>query len=417
MISKKGVIYFADKLLLLSFAIFLLFTPYAVNKYIKYGFTFVFLLWLLRNILEYKKRFYRHLIPQHPLNKAFLFFGIACVLSIILSLDFYQSQGIFFDRFLIFVFFFWIAISLLRDSKQNLYFLIYAFLLAGSVIGLGGVRDFIYYSRICPSLAIRLWSVFGKRIGYFSFPLYLTYFIPFSFAIFLFARNKFFRIIAIINLVALFFCLACNGSRIGIISVLLSLFFIALLKKKKNVLTGVIILASIIVLICVSLFSPELKERFKTAIYPSEWSFRLPLYKSAIAIFQDYPLTGAGIGMYEKLIHTPKYELPKDYPVASEWNLHVHNTYLEIVAEMGVIGISAFLLIFLAFFIKAGRLIIFPRPEEPEDEQAIFLGLASSILAMLIFAFGTSIITVGLTVSSYFWFLFGVAASFLVDKK
>ncbi|MBU4346862.1 MAG: O-antigen ligase family protein [Candidatus Omnitrophica bacterium] len=409
------IIGFLEKLLLLNFFVFLIYLPYSNKLFPKISLYSGIFLWLLINILKYKQRFYRGFFPPSPLNRYFLFFGFACLFSIILSLDPYHSQAIFFDRFLLFFFFFSMGLGLVSSAKNNLYFLIFAFIISGFIIGLGGVYDYIYSSCMAPGSLDRLWSVFGKRIIYYGFPLYVTYYIPFNFAIFTHARHKFLRIAGFVTFVLLFLCLLCNGSRIGLVAVLVSLLFISFfnLKKKKTILLSLTIIITLISVISIGPLSGNLKWRIKTMFYPSEWSYRLPLYHSAISIFRDYPLIGIGVGMFEKVLHTPKYELPKDYPEPKKSNLHAHNTYLEVSAEMGIVGILTFLLIFITFFIKSIHLIILPKALGSEDERAIFLGLVGTILAILIFAFGTTIITVGFTVSSYFWFLFGMANGLL----
>lgn len=415
----QRVISFLEIALLLNFSIFLILVPYSNNLFVKSCLYSGFFLWLLLNILRYKQRFYRGFVPSNPLNRCFLFFGIACIFSIILSLNPYHSQKIFFDRFLLFFVFFWMGAGLANSSKKNLFFLILAFIISAFIMGFGGIHDYIYYSRVNSAYADRLWSVFKTRILYYGLPLYLTYFIPFNFAIFTYARHKFLRIAGLISLIFLFLCLLWNGTRIGLIAVLVSVLFIGFLnlRKKKAILISLIILATLMSLMLKYSLTRDFKYRVKTMIYPLEWSYRLPLYHSAISMFRDYPLTGVGIGMFEKVLHMPKYELPKDYPVSKELNLHAHNTYLEVAAEMGIIGIVTFLLIFIVFFIKSIRLIALPKGFDSENEQAIFLGLVGTILAILIFAFGSTIITVGLTISGYFWFLFGIASGFLTKKE
>lgn len=410
----QKIINFFNNVLLINFFIFLVFTPFFSNLFLKVCLYLAIFWWIILGVLRYKGKFYRGLVLSNPLNKYFLFFGLSCLISILFSSDPYHSQSIFFERFLYFAIFFWIGNRLVANSKKNLYFLVFSFILAGFIIGFGGVRDFIYYMRVARGLAIRLWSVFQIRIPYYGLPLYLTYFIPFNFAIFIFGKHKFFKIVGFINFIFLFFCLICNGSRMGIFAVLVSLLFISFIKNRKVITLAIFSLILTLTLIINFISgSPDLQWRLKTMFTPSEWSYRLPLWKSAISIFYDHPIVGCGLGMLEKTLHTPNYELSKDYPIPKEWVLHAHNTYLEVAAEMGIIGILTFLLIFVAFFKKAIRLIKLPRGDIPQDEQAIFLGLVGTILAILIFAFSTTILTVGLTVSSYFWFLFGMAAGLL----
>jgi O-antigen ligase len=97
--------------------------------------------------------------------------------------------------------------------------------------------------------------------------------------------------------------------------------------------------------------------------------------------------------------------------VPKKLNLHAHNTYLEIASEMGTVGILAFLGIFLVFFAKALKKIPQLDKQGQEDEKAMFLGLLGTILCILIFAFSTTIITVGVNNSLYFWLLFGMATA------
>jgi len=406
----------AEKFLLLIFSLFLIFAPYE-HKYIgKACFWSGSAIWLLINILKYKQSFYQGIIPASPLNKPILIFGIACLFSILTSLNPYHSQGIFFERYLIYVIIFWIAVGLTTGSKKNLYILISALVFSSFIFVLGGAWDYFYYGCLerNPALAERIWSVFGKRIPYYGFPLYLTYFIPFAFFIFIFIKNKWFKYICLINLILLFLCLIGNASRAAWVSVILSLLFISFLKKRRETISIILtILMLLISLVLFSFSSPTIKNRIKTTLLPTEWSFRLPLYKSAVSIFRDYPIFGVGIGMFPEVLRSPKYELPPDYPVARELNLHAHNTYLEIAAEMGIIGLLTFIGIFMVFFRKALILINKLDREDLENERAILLGLVGTVLAILIFAFSTTIITVGVNNSLYFWLLLGITVGLM----
>jgi O-antigen ligase len=182
------------------------------------------------------------------------------------------------------------------------------------------------------------------------------------------------------------------------------------LRNRKQFIRSLIFIVLFMAATCVF---PYTRERLKTIPDPAKWSDRVPLFKSAFQMFLDHPVTGAGVGMYQTLLHTPRYELPDDYPVPKDLNLHAHNTYLELLAETGVIGLCAFLFIFLRFFSGIYRLARDPSSDFSRDERAIGLGLAGSILAVLFFALGSTIITVGPTVSAYFWFLLGAGSSFI----
>jgi len=87
---------------------------------------------------------------------------------------------------------------------------------------------------------------------------------------------------------------------------------------------------------------------------------------------------------------------------------------LEVAAEMGSIGLLAFVSVFILFFDKAIRLAKNPDKYFSGQERGIFLGLLASILAVLIFAFSSTIIIVGVNNSVYFWIIFGMGTGMLV---
>jgi O-antigen ligase len=108
-----------------------------------------------------------------------------------------------------------------------------------------------------------------------------------------------------------------------------------------------------------------------------------------------------------------KYRLPSSYPISEELNLHAHNTYLEIAAEAGIIGLLAFISIFIIFFGNAFRVSRDMGRYFSKEEQGIFLGLLAAVLATLIFASSSTIIIVGVNNPVYFWIIFGMSAGML----
>ena len=396
----------------LTSAVFLILTPF-FNPTARTCFSVMSFAWFMSNLLRHKQKFYRGLFIPNYLTRYLILFVGALIFSVLFSTNHYQSQKILFDRYLMFFVFFYMGLWIMFSIKRYFYILISIFMGMSFLFGFGGIRDFIYYTYTKPAFAERLWSIFGFRIPYFALPLYLTFFIPFNFFILLLGKHRWLRMFAFINVIALSLCLLWTSSRIACFAVLLTIVpALLLIKNKKN---KFLIILFAFLFMCGALLFPRTRERIKTIPDIQKWSNRLPLYQSALKIFFDYPVFGSGVGTFEKILHTPKYELPSDYPVAKELNLHAHNTYLEIAAEMGVVGLAAFILFFGAFFYHAVSLV--KNSTLSNIDTAIFCGLSASIFSILIFAFGTTIIIVGPTVSTYFWFLFGMATGFLAKKK
>jgi len=76
---------------------------------------------------------------------------------------------------------------------------------------------------------------------------------------------------------------------------------------------------------------------------------RMAHWQAALAMWTDHPWLGVGIGNYEPAY--PRYALPL-------WPLplgHAHNYYLNIAAETGVVGLAAYLFLWLAAPVGAWR--------------------------------------------------------------
>ncbi|HNX81863.1 MAG TPA: O-antigen ligase family protein [Candidatus Omnitrophota bacterium] len=397
---------------------FIILTPYLPKNAPKLFFWLMVPFYCVLIGITYRKNTGKHIIPPTLINPYLIPFGIACLTSTVFCFTPYRSQAIFFDRYLIFLGFFWFGCFLSQSKPQALRMISFFILIASSIFAAGGLWDYIYVFSKYSVMIDRLWSVFGKRIDFYAFPLYLTFFIPFSFSILITSERKSLRIVSGIIFCALFACLLMNGSRIALSAVIAGILLVSILTLKKHRIIISIFLALCITLtMAIGIHSQTLNDRLKSMLIPTEWSNRLPLYKAAIKMYAHKPIFGFGMGSFEKLLHTPDFKLPDNYPVKSELNLHAHNTYLELAVEMGSVGVFSFLIIFIAFFVIAIRYFIHAPPTRSPDEKAMFLGLTATVLSMLIFAFGSTIITVGLSVSAYFWLLFGTACGSLIQRK
>jgi O-antigen ligase len=395
---------FLEDILLIDLSVFIVISPYN-RLYAKFCFLAALAIWILLKILRDKTRFFRLLIPDNLLNKPLILFGIVCAISIAFSQDFYHSQKVFFNRYLTYVTLFWIGIDLVTNVKKSLMWFFWSIFISSTFMGLGGVWD---YFVLQPT---RLYTVFGIRPPFCMLPLYIVYLIPINFALAIFSQKRWTRIFSLMGLVFLLLCLILQKSRTGWIGVSVSLLFISLFKNRK--FAAKIILAIFLMFLIGLLFSGS-RKIIKTIPYPGQWNNRTPLYASSLAMFKDHPIKGVGVGMFEQLIKTKEYGLPKDYPLMDTiyrdiW-LHAHNVYFEILAEMGILGLGAFLFIFVVFFKKV---VMKARNIHDNNQFAMLLGLAGTVGATLVYGVSATIITVGVNETFLFWFLFGMGIGLL----
>jgi O-antigen ligase len=324
-----------------------------------------------------------------PIYAPLIFFGLSAFVATVLSKDFRHSQHIFIERYFFYFivfemgrrFFVSQAISrILKDFfKINIFeFMKYIFIFAGLLMGIGGVVDHI---RFHPE---RLFSGFGYE---HMFPRYILYFLPIVYC-FMFKGNTLKqRFLAILTFALLFMCMIFNGARAAWIAGPCSLFFASSLIDKKHL--KYFIPGFLIYLYFIYFFMPMRISNFDTYFY------RKDLLQAAIDIFRDNIFFGAGPGMYEKLVYT----YSKGYIT-----LHAHNTYLEILAELGIIGLTAFFTIFISFYSRVfKKLSMFIG----SSNKFLCTGLLASNFAYLILAFFSSVITVGFN-APIFWLIFGM---------
>ena len=68
----------------------------------------------------------------------------------------------------------------------------------------------------------------------------------------------------------------------------------------------------------------------------SFFSDRAVVWEATCELIKDFPLTGAGLGTYKTVFQRYKQE---DFDYRLSIYDHAHNDYLEIIAEVGIIGI------------------------------------------------------------------------------
>lgn len=97
---------------------------------------------------------------------------------------------------------------------------------------------------------------------------------------------------------------------------------------------------------------------------------RMAHWQSALEMWTDHPWLGIGIGNYEPVYE--RYALP-------QWPLplgHAHNYYLNIAAESGVLGVGAYLFLWVAALVGAYR--------GTRHRKGWYWGIALGILGVLV---------------------------------
>ncbi len=121
---------------------------------------------------------------------------------------------------------------------------------------------------------------------------------------------------------------------------------------------------------------------------------RLGYWDRAVAIIKDYPVFGSGVNTYSLV--------QQNYTVG--WGGYPHNSYLQMTAETGIIGLFSFLWMLMVLFIKASQSL---KKITPPSSNILLFGFLTGFLCFLIHSFfDTNFYSVQL--SSLMWVIMGV---------
>lgn len=153
------------------------------------------------------------------------------------------------------------------------------------------------------------------------------------------------------------------GSRGPVLSLILALGFFLIIKNRKNIGPAVLLAGVVgIVVVAFMTYSPltDFARSFATHGKTKEFSHfgedRLSAYTPSLLIFADHPLVGVGLGKwwstYQKKFRIPPWEAQRAAKERMKGHLAVlypHNILLEILSELGIIGLACFILLFVPF--------------------------------------------------------------------
>jgi len=198
--------------------------------------------------------------------------------------------------------------------------------------------------------------------------------------------------------------LALTLSRSGLVvtaAACLLIFFVAL-QRRIGLLRALFAWALIIVLLLGLVFSTssQLQTRFFKDDYQAAYG-RIPLIQVALNMIRDRPLFGVGLNNYSDV--APRYDNTPQR-ITSFWNVPVHNLFLFVAAQTGLVGLISYLLFLLAILRALWPAL---RASDPFVAWA-GLGIAVGMAAFLIHG---QVEFDSVTRHSLFWFISGVAVS------
>lgn len=301
--------------------------------------------------------------------KYFCIFWFLLIISSLLSDHLFYSffKSFFYIRFLLFSLCLW---YLLNENKNLLKYIFYSLIFCFLILIFDGYFQFFFEKNILgwPLIDTRVSSFFKDELilgSYFSrvFPIFFAIYICLSSQkIFLKKYNNYYIFIILFLFICIDVLIFLSGERVALFYLNLSSIFIIFFipsYKKMRIFT---ILISILIIFSISVFKPSFSERvinqtLSQVINSNESTLNEDLekkdkiyvfskehedhYKSAILMFLDNKIFGVGPYGFKKNCHLDKYKTSFE-----SCTTHPHNTYIQILAELGIFGIFFILFVF-----------------------------------------------------------------------
>jgi O-antigen ligase len=193
-----------------------------------------------------------------------------------------------------------------------------------------------YYS---PSSPIRPGYVVGDP-NYFTLSAVLC--IPVAFALMQERRPRWLRPFAAACLILMILAVTVAASRGGFLG-LLSAFLFVLWRSRQRARNFIILACLIVPLSIVAPISPLARLISPTRSDTEAEDSRYVLWSAGLRMFQENWLTGVGVGNFKPL--APAYQEPGKTVKAI-----AHNTYIQVSAELGIVGLALFVGVLAAGF-------------------------------------------------------------------
>ncbi|MFA5088269.1 MAG: O-antigen ligase family protein [Candidatus Omnitrophota bacterium] len=354
---------------------------------------------------------------ENFLNKPIFFYLAVCLLSALTSQ--YSSQALrgFLTKTLEWFVVFFLCVEVIT-RKRHIAILTAIFLFTAFATALDGLiqfyithQDVIYGHALAPG-AMRVTAAFKHSN---SLGAFLAMVVPMNLSVVVMKWNdKKIRVMSFFSLLIAAWVLVLTFSRgawLGVAGgLVLFLFF-----RHRRLLTGAMAILALAA-VAFYVFMPGTFQKSMDSLFYSRQQtvdFRLGVWQDSLKVIERRPFLGNGPNTYMDLFqkYRRKHNDWDDYSPT-----YAHNSYVQMAAEVGAIGLMGFLWILFSLFRNFSREIL--RVKADRDGIRIFnLGCLSAITAFLVHSFFDSNLY-SLQLSVCFWFIIGLLmAGHLLLKK
>ncbi len=340
---------------------------------------------------------------------------ILFTLILVLSLFFSETKMVSLQEFIIFLFYILIFFLIIDNLNKKADFnsFIHLFFIISSLVSIYTILQYYGIDPYLSDLHI-LTSTIGQKNWISN---YLAMIFPVVFSYFLLEQTKKNRILYFFLLSILYTTLMiCQSRGIWIsisITVILAIYIIFKFKfyeifKINKKWLFLLLVTFLAITIIYSTDNPLNKsaitvpQRAISTFDEQDPSIntRLLIWKTTFEMIKDKPILGSGIGTFKMNYLNYQAEFLKNNPYYIQYSVkarEAHNEYLQIWAELGIIGLGVFIGIILMFY---SLIIDYLKKNDSDKDKIIVFGLVLGITCFLIhslFTFPLHVPALGVT--------------------
>tara|TARA_Y100001970_G_C14150229_1_gene812231 strand:- start:73 stop:1317 length:1245 start_codon:yes stop_codon:yes gene_type:complete len=295
-------------------------------------------------------------------NKFFVYFFIFYLILIISSLN---SENVLYSLKSSLPYFrhgvFALSIIYIIDHDKDKFLRIFfkIILITFSVLAFDGLFQYFMGFNILGlhhSHPERITSFFVQELKLGSFlarmmPIVIAFLIYFG------TNKKYYIFLSVILIILVDILIFISMERSAFFLTMLSIIFILLFTKKYKLIRLLCFVVSVIIIATLTIKDTALKKRmFDHPILALTETFEKKhvltnvhdsLYRTSFNMFKQNKFLGVGPKMYRKHSRDERYMVG-----GSSFNTHPHNTYIQLLAETGLMGFIMFMIFVITFFYK-----------------------------------------------------------------
>lgn len=338
---------------------------------------------------------------KNNINYAVFCYLAICFLSVAISSNFGISSKTFVGKILQHTLFFFVIADSLNSERRIKNFLLILFF-SSLILGVDGI-----YQNFTHKDFVRHRPYYGLQRIHTTFPTsndfgcYLATIIPFVLICsFSKAFSKKLRFLFSGLFILLFTCLMLTVSRGAWLAFISAMLFMSLWIRPLGV---ILLLIGLLIMLTQRFFYPLLRERLSNFfIFGDQSSIdRKMIWQAAWKMFMSRPLIGVGIGTF--MFNFKKFVVDA-YPFGIPY---AHNCYLQMAAEIGIVGLASFFAILIIFFYQGIRVII------SKERSFAWYVLLAALAAVLSYSVQMAVDTTfySLDLGILFWMILGLGVA------